>query len=86
MTPYRVFLKPRAERDLDALPIAIARRIWQKLEQLETSPRLPSATKLVGEEEAYRIRVGDYRVVFLINDDERLVEMIRVAHRREVYR
>lgn len=86
MNPYRVILKPRAERDLDALPIEIARRIWQKLEQLEANPRPPSATKLVGEEGAYRIRVGDFRVVFLINDGERLVEVIRVAHRREVYR
>ena len=86
MNPYRVILKPRAERDLDALPIEIARRMCQKLEQLETNPRPPSATKLVGEEGAYRIRVGDFRVVFLINDGKRRVEVIRVAHRREVYR
>lgn len=86
MIPYRVILKPRAERDLDALPIEVARRIWQKLEALETNPRPPSATKLVGEERAYRIRIGDYRAVFLVNDDERIVEVVRVAHRREVYR
>ncbi len=69
MNPYRVVLKPRAERDLDALPIQIARRIWRKLERLETNPRPPSAIKLVGEEGAYRV-----------------VEVIRVAHRRDVYR
>ena len=41
MNPYRVILKPRAERDLDALPIEIARRIWQKLDAIETNPRPP---------------------------------------------
>lgn len=86
MNLYRIVLKPRAERDLDALPIEIARRIWRKLEALETNPRPPSAAKLVGEEGAYRIRVGDYRVVVLVNDSARLVEVVRVAHRREVYR
>ena len=86
MNPYRVILKPRAERDLDALPIEIARRIWRKLEMLEIDPRPRTAVKLIREEGAYRIRVGDYRVVFLVNDGERIVEVIRVAHRRDVYR
>jgi len=86
VNPYRVILKPRAERDLDALPIEIARRIWRKLEMLEIDPRPRTAVKLIREEGAYRIRVGDYRVVFLVNDGERIVEVIRVAHRRDVYR
>jgi mRNA interferase RelE/StbE len=84
--PYAVRLKPRAERDLDRLPIQVARRIWQRLLALETNPRPPGCTKLVGEEDAYRIRVGDYRVVYLIDDKGQLVEIVRVAHRREVYR
>ena len=82
---YTVRLKPRAERDLDRLPIAIARRIWQRLLALEDEPRPSGISKLEGSD-AYRIRLGDYRVVFLIDDRLRVVEIVRVAHRREVYR
>jgi len=82
---YTVRLKPRAERDLDRLPIAIARRIWQRLLALEDEPRPPGISKLEGSD-AYRIRLGDYRAVFLIDDRLRVVEIVRVAHRREVYR
>ena len=84
--PYVVRLKPRAERDLDRLPIQVARRIWQRLLALEANPRPPGCVKLVGEEDAYRIRVGDYRVVYLIDDRGPLVEIVRIAHRLEVYR
>jgi mRNA interferase RelE/StbE len=82
---YTVRLKPRAERDLDRLPIGVARRIWQKLLALENDPRPPAVSKLEGSD-GYRIRVGDYRVVYLIDDRARVVEVVRVAHRREVYR
>ena len=85
MMAYTVRLKPRAERDLDRLPIAIARRIWQRLLALEDEPRPPGISKLEGSD-AYRIRLGDYRAVFLIDDRLRVVEIVRVAHRREVYR
>jgi mRNA interferase RelE/StbE len=82
---YAVRLKPRAERDLDRLPIVVAQRIWQKLLALENDPRPPGTSKLEGSD-GYRIRVGDYRVVYLIDDRERMVDVVRVAHRREAYR
>ena len=84
-TSYAVFLKPRAERDLDRLPVAVARRIWQRLVTLGADPRPSAATKLEGSD-AYRLRIGDYRAVYLVDDRQRKVEIIRVAHRREVYR
>ncbi len=82
---YTVRLKPRAERDLDRLPLDVARRIWRRLIALEDEPRPLGISKLEGSD-AYRIRIGDYRVVYLISDSDRLVEVVRVAHRREVYR
>ena len=82
---YIVRLKPRAERDLDRLPIGVARRIWQKLLALEEEPRPPGAFKLEGSD-GFRIRVGDYRIVYLIDDRAQVVDVVRVAHRREVYR
>ena len=85
MISYTVRLKPRAERELDRLPIAVARRIWEKLLTLGREPRPPGASKLEGVE-GYRIRVGDYRIVYLVDDDQRVVDVARIAHRREVYR
>lgn len=83
---YRVSLKPKAERDLDKLPIQVARRVWNKLLDLENDPRPHGSVKLAGEDDAYRIRVGDYRAIYLIDDHQKIVEVVRVAHRREVYR
>jgi mRNA interferase RelE/StbE len=82
---YTVRLKPRAEGELDRLPIPLARRIWEKLLRLEEEPRPPGSSKLEGSG-GYRIRVGDHRVVYLIDDRARTVEIVRIAHRREVYR
>jgi mRNA interferase RelE/StbE len=82
---YTVRLKPRAERDLDRLPTPLARRIWEKLLGLEEEPRPLGSSKLEGSD-GYRIRVGDHRVVYLIDDRARTVDIVRVAHRREVYR
>jgi mRNA interferase RelE/StbE len=82
---YIVRLKPRAERELDGLPIGVARRIWQKLLTLEGEPRPPGTSKLEGSD-GYRIRMGDYRIVYLIDDRAQVVDVVRVAHRREVYR
>ena len=82
---YTVRLKPRAERELDRLPTGLARRIWEKLLELEEAPRPPGCSKLEGSD-GYRIRVGDHRVVYLIDDRARTVEIVRIANRREVYR
>jgi mRNA interferase RelE/StbE len=82
---YTVRLKPRAERELDQLPTPLARRIWERLLRLEEEPRLPGSLKLEGSD-GYRIRAGDHRVVYLIDDRARTVEIVRIAHRREVYR
>lgn len=65
---YTVRLKPRAERELDRLSISVARRIWQRLLSLERDPRPRGAAKLEGVE-GYRIRIGDYRIVYLVDDD-----------------
>jgi mRNA interferase RelE/StbE len=82
---YTVRLKPRAERDLDRLPFDVVRRIWRKLLSLEEEPRPTGSSKLEGTD-GYRLRVGDYRIVYLVDDRARVIEVVRVAHRREVYR
>jgi len=82
---YTVRLKPRAEAELDKLPLTTARRITAKLLALEKEPRPQDSMKLEGTD-GHRIRIGDYRVVYVINDRARAVDVVRIAHRREVYR
>jgi len=82
---YVIRLKPRAEAELDKLSFSTVKRITAKLLALEENPRPHGAVKLQGTE-GYRIRIGEYRVVYLVNDRERVVDVVRIAHRREVYR
>lgn len=82
---YHIELETRARRELMELPRAIQQRITDCLSDLEGNPRPPGAKKLIGQE-GYRIRKGDYRLLYTINDAQRLVRIYRIGHRREVYR
>ena len=82
---YTVILKRSAEKELDRLPDALHRRLAAKLLELKTNPRLPGVQKLQGHD-GYRIRIGDYRVLYLINDQTEIVLVTAIGHRREVYR
>lgn len=82
---YRVILKRSAEKELDRLPAQLHDRITHKLLDLEDNPRPHGVQKLHGQD-CYRIRIGDYRVLYMIDDRAQLVEIVAVGHRREVYR
>lgn len=81
---YAVTLSPAAERQLTKLDRSVARRITAALTKLGDSPRPPGCKKLTGLD-AWRIRVGDYRVIYQIHDDRLIVLVVRIGHRREVY-
>ena len=83
--PYTVYLKRSAEKELDHLPTKIYDRIVKRLLSLRDNPRPPGIKKLLGRE-GYRIRVGDYRILYVIAEKEKKVEVVSIAHRREVYR
>ena len=83
---YRVDLSPGAQRELRGSDSSIRGRILRALLDLETEPRPPGAKKLKGRGELWRIRVGDHRIVYEIRDRILVVLVVRVAHRREVYR
>jgi len=83
--PYRVEFIPVAGRQLTKLPAPGRQRVEAILEALAAEPRPPGARALVGTD-ALRVRVGDYRVIYWVDDSVRLVEVLRIAHRREVYR
>lgn len=81
---YTVLILPSAQKQLSKLPSAIASRIEEKLLELEQDPRPPGCKKLRGRD-AWRIRIGDYRAIYEINDDRLIVTVVTIGHRREVY-
>lgn len=83
---YRLQVKRTAEVDLNRLPSPIFDRINERLLALKDEPRPQGVVKLRGSTDAWRIRVGDYRVVYQVDDDQRLVVIVRVRHRKDVYR
>ncbi len=85
MARYYLEIKPSAAKELDALSDALFVRIDRKIVALAGNPRPPGCKKLKGRKDQWRIRVGDYRVVYSINDAKLLVEVTRVRHRGEVY-
>ncbi len=83
---YRVELARRAERDLEALPKPVQRRLAEAIDALSDEPRPQGVRKLSSADELYRIRVGDYRVVYKISEEALVVLVIRIGHRRDIYR
>ena len=86
MGEYKVFFKSSADQQLRKLPEALQRRIVGEVESLAHDPRPKGVVKLAGCENLWRIRIGDYRVVYEIHDDRLIVLVMRVAHRKDVYR
>jgi mRNA interferase RelE/StbE len=82
---YRLDYLPAATRALEKLPRIVQRRMLDRLEALAQNPRGPGSVKLTGQD-AYRVRVGDYRIIYTVHDDQLLVLVIDVGHRRDVYR
>ena len=86
MANYDVALTSTAEKELKTLSSRLVARIVPRLENLVSDPRPPGCKKLSGGDDEWRIRVGDYRVVYTIDDAQLLVEVTRIRHRSEVYR
>ena len=86
MASYNILLKPSVERDLRSLPKTVVARVMRQIESLEDQPVPRHSVKLVGAEQLYRIRVGDYRIVYGIDKEVKQVLIHYVRHRREAYR
>ncbi len=86
MGAYQVELTRSAEKDLRRIDRSQTATIYSALERLEQEPRPLGVKKLVGSNRTYRVRVDDYRMVYEIEDDVLVVLVIRIAHRKGVYR
>lgn len=85
MHSYVVQVKLSARKELEALPDHVLSRVVRKMESLSQDPRPAGCKKLKGYKDQWRIRVGDWRLLYIIDDAVKLVSVTRIAHRREVY-
>lgn len=82
---YFVRITTAARRDLRNLHGGVLRRLDEKILSLRDEPRPPGCKKLQGADDLYRVRVGEYRIIYSISDEAKLVVIARVRHRRESY-
>lgn len=86
MSRYEVLISRRAVRALASLPRSEQQRVRAAIDLLAENPRPPGCRPLKGEPGVYRVRVGDYRILYEVFDQRLVVHVVRVAHRRDVYR
>ena len=86
MATYTVLFKRSADKALQKLPEKVQRRIVLAASELAVEPRPVGCVNLEGEDNLWRIRVGDYRIVYTIEDQKLMVLVVRIAHRKDVYR
>lgn len=83
---YTVEFKPAAKRSLEKLPTHIQATVLNAIDELQATPRPDGCKKLKGEENLWRIRVGQYRVIYQINSGELIVLVVKLGHRKDIYR
>ena len=87
MESYKIQIKPSASKELELVGSKRdRRRIVSRIYKLADDPRPTGCEKLAAEEDKYRVRQGNYRIVYSVSDQERRIVVIKVGHRREVYR
>ncbi len=85
MARYRITIKKSAAKELGGIPAKELRRITRRIRSLAENPR-PQGCQKLSALQLYRIRQGDYKIVYTVSDEERIVDIIKIGHRREIYR
>jgi mRNA interferase RelE/StbE len=84
---YRLLIKPSAAGEIEAIGSKRDRqRVVNRIRGLATDPRPPGCEKLAGNAAVFRVRQGNYRILFVVDDEKRVVDVVKIGHRREVYR
>ena len=86
MPDYNIVFARTARKELELIDDVFVRRILRKIELLSKNPRPPGCEKLKGQENLQRVRVGDYRIIYSIIDNERLIDIALIRHRKDAYR
>ncbi len=86
MADYRVTIARSASKEIESLSIGGLNRVFPKVEALAQNPRPYGSRKLIGETSLWRIRIGDYRVIYSIDDNAGVVDVVAVRHRKDAYR
>ncbi len=83
---YQVVFKKRAQKEIINLPADYCKKITNAIDCLEDDPRPSGAKKLSGQKDRWRIRVGDYRILYIISETDKLITIYRIGHRKDIYR
>ncbi|MEH1913459.1 type II toxin-antitoxin system RelE family toxin [Nostoc sp.] len=83
---YAIVISKSVQKQIDNLPNDVIERVIEKIQNLALEPRPDGIVKLKGSDNEYRIRIGDYRVRYEINDESQLVQILQCKHRKDVYR
>lgn len=85
MASYKLLIKPSAAKELEALPPKDRKRIATRIQHLASEPR-PAGTEKLSGQEKYRMRQGNYRILYSVDDNQLALVIVRIGHRRDVYR
>ncbi len=83
---YRILLTKQVEKQINALPQQVIGRIEQHIESLHTEPHPPGVKKLKGQTRTYRVRVGNWRIIYIIDDSTQEITLLTIDDRKDVYR
>ena len=86
MARYKLLIKPSAAKEIESAPKKDRLRIIKRIQELSSDPRPPGCEKLSGHDDKYRVRQGTYRIVYTISDVDLVICIVKVGHRKEVYR
>jgi mRNA interferase RelE/StbE len=85
MAEYRITIKTSAAKELEDIPQKDLQKVIKRIRSLAKDPRPHGSRKLSGKEQ-YRIRQGDYRIIYSVEDKKSLIDIVKIGHRREIYR
>ncbi len=86
MSEYSLVFARSARKELEGLPETLRTRVLSRIEQLSADPRPTGVRKLAGSEDLWRVRIGEYRVIYGVHDERKLVDIICIRHRKDAYR
>ena len=85
MAKYKITIKKSAAKELEDIPKKDLRKIIKRIQSLAQNPRPPGSQKLSGKDR-FRVRQGNYRIVYSIKDKDSIIDIVKIGHRREIYR